>query len=56
MNSHYNKIIKPLARELRNSSTFGEVYFMVKGIARKQMLGYQFNRQFTMKISLLQSN
>ncbi len=56
MNSHYNKIIKPLARELRNSSTFGEVILWSKVLRAKQMLGYQFNRQFAMKIPSLQSN
>ena len=52
-NSHYNKKLKPFARELRNNSTFGEVILWSKVLRAKLMLGYQFNRQFAMKIDNL---
>jgi very-short-patch-repair endonuclease len=54
MNSLYNKKLKFLARKLRNNSTFGEVILWSKVLRAKQMLGYQFNRQFAMKIPSLQ--
>ncbi|MBN2664326.1 MAG: DUF559 domain-containing protein [Bacteroidales bacterium] len=53
MNSHYNKKLKPFASELRNNSTFGEIILWSKVLRVKQMLGYQFNRQFAMKIDEL---
>jgi len=45
--SHYNKKLKPLARKLRNDSTFGEVILWDKVLKQKQCLGYQFVRQFS---------
>ena len=52
-NSNYNKHLKPLAKELRSNSTFGEVILWAKVLRAKQMYGYQFNRQFAMKIDEL---
>ncbi len=40
----YSKIVKPLARELRNNQTDAEVLLWSR-IRRKQILGVQFNRQ-----------
>ncbi|OFX31034.1 MAG: hypothetical protein A2X08_18210 [Bacteroidetes bacterium GWA2_32_17] len=54
MNFHYNKKLKPLARQLRNNSTFGEVILWSKVLRAKRMLGYQFNRQFAIQIPPLQ--
>jgi len=53
-NSHYNKKLKPLARQLRNNSTFGEIILWSKVLRAKRMLGYQFNRQFAIQIPPLQ--
>ena len=46
----YNKKLKPLARKLRNDSTLGEVLLWSNVLRAKKMLGYQFNRQFSLKI------
>ncbi len=46
----YNKKLKPLARKLRNDSTLGEVLLWSNVLRAKNMLGYQFNRQFSIKI------
>lgn len=51
--SHYNKKLKPLARELRNNSTKGEIILWSKVLRVKKMLGYSFNRQFPLKINNL---
>ena len=53
-NSNYNKHLKPLAKELRSNSTFGEVILWSKVLRAKRMLGYQFNRQFAIQIPPLQ--
>ena len=53
MASHYNKELKSLARQLRNNSTFGEVILWSNVLRAKRMCGYQFNRQFAMKIDNL---
>ena len=45
--SHYNKELKPLARNLRNDSTLGEILLWNDVLKQKQCLGYQFNRQFS---------
>jgi len=47
--SHYNKDLKPLARNLRNGSTMGEA-LLWNDLKSKRMLGYTFNRQFSMKL------
>jgi very-short-patch-repair endonuclease len=44
--SHYNKGKKYFARRLRNESTFGEIILWSRALRAKEMLGYQFNRQF----------
>lgn len=46
----YNKSLKPLANQLRNNSTFGEVILWSKVLRAKKMSGYQFNRQYSMQI------
>ena len=43
---HYNKNLKPLARELRKHGTKGEAMLWKEALKAKQMMGYQFNRQF----------
>jgi len=50
----YNKKLKSYARELRNNSTFGEVILWSNVLRAKKMCGYQFNRQFSVKIPPLQ--
>ena len=50
-NSHYNKKLKPLARNLRNNSTFGEVILWSNALRAQNMCGYKFNRQFAIKIN-----
>ncbi len=47
--SHYAKDLKPLARDLRNNSTLGEVILWDKVLKNKK-LGFQFNRQFPMQL------
>ncbi|MFN8358212.1 MAG: endonuclease domain-containing protein [Spirosomataceae bacterium] len=44
-NNHYNKALKPFARQLRNHSTKSEVRLWCELLRNKQMLGYQFLRQ-----------
>jgi very-short-patch-repair endonuclease len=44
--SHYNKSLKPFARELRNNSTLGEVILWRDALSRRKMMGYQFLRQY----------
>lgn len=50
MKPKYNKNLKPLARKLRNDSTKGEIILWSEVLRAKKMLGYQFNRQFSLKI------
>ncbi len=50
MKPKYNKHLKPLARKLRNNSTPGEIILWSKVLRAKKMFGYQFNRQFSMKL------
>ncbi len=56
MKPKYNKKLKPLARELRNDSTKGEIILWSNVLRAKMMLGYQFNRQFSLKIPALSTN
>ena len=46
--SHYNKELKPLARNLRNDSTLGEILLWDDVLKQKKCLGHQFVRQFSM--------
>ena len=46
MNSQYNRKLKPLARNLRNDSTLGEVILWDEVLKQRKFYGYQFNRQF----------
>ena len=48
--SNYNKDLKSFARQLRKDSTLGEIILWQEVLRAKQMLGYQFNRQFPIKI------
>jgi len=43
---HYNKNLKPLARELRIEGTKGEAMLWFYALKAKKMNGYQFNRQY----------
>lgn len=43
--NHYNKALKPFARELRNDSTRAEVRLWCELLRKKQMRGYGFFRQ-----------
>ena len=45
MNNHYNKKLKPFAREHRNHSTKAEVRLWCELLRNKQMMGYPFLRQ-----------
>lgn len=45
MNNHYNKSLKPFARNLRNNSTKAEIRLWCELLQGKQMLGYTFLRQ-----------
>jgi very-short-patch-repair endonuclease len=45
VNNHYNKKLKPLARNLRNQSTKAEIRLWTHLLRNKQMLGYPFLRQ-----------
>ena len=47
--SNYNKDLKPLAQGLRNNSTLGEVILWTNVLKNKKMMGYQFNRQFSIE-------
>ena len=40
----YNKKLKQYSRNMRNTSTLGEV-MLWQGLKKKQMMGYTFNRQ-----------
>jgi very-short-patch-repair endonuclease len=42
---HYNRNLKPLARELRKHGTKGEALLWKKVLRARGMEGYQFNRQ-----------
>jgi len=44
--SNYNKTHKPFSQKLRKNSTQGEIILWTKVLENKQMLGFQFNRQF----------
>ena len=44
-NSHYNKNLKPLARNLRKDSTKAEIRLWCELLSGKRMLGYGFRRQ-----------
>lgn len=44
-NNHYNKNLKPLARNLRNDSTKAEIRLWCELLSGKRMLGYGFRRQ-----------
>lgn len=46
MTSHYNKNLKDHSRDLRVHSTPGEIILWNKVLKSKQMLGFQFLRQF----------
>lgn len=46
-NSHYNKELKPLARELRNDSTPGEIILWKDVLRSRNMHGFQFLRQYS---------
>lgn len=50
--SNYNKNLKPLARVLRNNSTMGEA-LLWNDLKSKKILGYTYNRQFSMKLESL---
>ena len=50
--SNYNKNLKPLARNLRNDSTMGEA-LLWNDLKSKKMLGYTFNRQFSIQLTNL---
>lgn len=44
-NWHYNKKLKPLARELRNHMTYAEVYMWKFVLRASSLKGYGFRRQ-----------
>ena len=46
-NFHYNRILKPLAKHMRNESTKGEIILWVYVLRARQLMGYQFFRQRT---------
>ena len=50
MKPKYNKNLKSLAGKLRNNSTKGEIILWSEVLRAKKMFGYQFNRQFPLKI------
>lgn len=52
-NSHYNKKLKHLSRELRSDGTPGEAILWSK-VLRAKGTGYQFNRQFALKFDQLE--
>ena len=43
---YYNRKLKPFVRELRKQGTKGEAMLWNEALKAKQMMGYQFNRQF----------
>ena|SRR3990167_9923776 len=45
LNNHYNKNLKPFARNLRNDSTKAEIRIWCELLRNKRMLGFQFLRQ-----------
>lgn len=49
--SNYNKDLKPLAKNLRNNSTLGEIILWKNVLRAGKMHGFQFNRQFPMQLS-----
>ena len=51
-NSHYNKRLKPLSRDLRIDGTPGEAILWSK-VLRARGTGYQFNRQFALQLKEL---
>ena len=51
--SNYNKNLKLFARDLRNNSTLGEIILWSDVLRAKKMKGYQFNRQYPMKVNEL---
>jgi very-short-patch-repair endonuclease len=51
--SHYNDSLIPFARNLRNNSTLGEIILWSHVLRAKKMKGYQFNRQYPMKVNEL---
>jgi len=42
----YNRKLKPLARQLRNNSTPGEIKLWSEVLRARGFYGYQFNRQY----------
>ncbi|MEP2026278.1 MAG: DUF559 domain-containing protein [Reichenbachiella sp.] len=44
--SNYNKKLKPLARNLRNHSTPGEIKLWTEVLSARRFYGLQFNRQY----------
>jgi len=44
-NNHYNKNLKPLARNLRNDSTKAEIRLLCELLSGKRLRGYGFRRQ-----------
>ncbi|MFD2532996.1 endonuclease domain-containing protein [Gracilimonas halophila] len=44
-NKHYNKQLKPVARELRKNMTKAEAALWKYGLRKKERRGYTFNRQ-----------
>jgi very-short-patch-repair endonuclease len=44
-NNHYNKNLKPLARNLRKDSTKAEIRLWCEILSGKRLLGYGFRRQ-----------
>ena len=44
-NNHYNKNVKPLARNLRNDSTKAEIRLWCELLSGKRLGGYGFKRQ-----------
>ena len=51
-NSHYNKRLKPLSRDLRIDGTPGEAILWSK-VLRARGTGYQFNRKFALQLKEL---
>ncbi|MBL4652537.1 MAG: DUF559 domain-containing protein [Flavobacteriales bacterium] len=49
--SNYNKNLKPLARNLRNDSTQGEIILWSQVLRAKKMCGYAFNRKFSLQLN-----
>jgi len=49
----YNKSLKPLAKQLRNDSTFVELILWAKVLRAKKMSVFKFNRQYPIQIDEL---